>query len=177
MRGFGEFRVKWGIGAYGKELNACIRRMSAYGKEEVLASGVRCLLSNRIAYGLSTLKFGTFCKGKEDNKTTTLADFSPVPVEEMENHFLANDDMGHAGRYPFSIDFFKRSIHNQNLIWARVYGAEHYPEREEALEFLILRYEESPEFFTIPFLAAIWERMTIDYIQKVTEGARCLTQL
>ena len=69
----------------------------------------------------------------------------------MENHYLANDDMEPAGRYPFSIDFFKRSIHNRNLIWARVYGAEHYPEREEALEFLILRYEESPEFFTIPF--------------------------
>ena len=120
---------------------------------------------------------GAFCKGKEDSKTTTLADFSPASVKEMENHFLANEDMEPAGRYPFSIDFSKRSIHNQNLIWARVYGAEHYPEREKALEFLILRYEESPEFSTIPFLAAIWERMTIDYIQKVTEGARCLTQL
>ena len=62
LRGFGEFRVKWGIGAYGKELNACIRRMSAYEQEEVLAAGVRCLLSSRIAYGLSALKFGTFCK-------------------------------------------------------------------------------------------------------------------
>ena len=89
-----------GIGAHGEELNACIRRMSAYEKEEVLASGVRFLLSNRIAYGLSTLKFGTFCKGEEYNKTATLADFSPVSVEEMGNHYLANDDMEHAGRYP-----------------------------------------------------------------------------
>ena len=95
----------------------------------------------------------------------------------MENHYLANDDMAPAGRYPFSIGFFKRSVHNRNLIWAMVYGAEHYPEREESLEFLILRYEESPEFFTTPFLAAIWGRMTIDYIRKVTEGVRCLTQL
>ena len=43
--------------------------------------------------------------------------------------------------------------------------------------FLMTRYEESPEFFTIPFLAAIWERMTIDYVQKVTEGVSRLTQL
>ena len=64
LRGFGEFRVKWGIGAYGKELNACTRRMSAYEKEEVLASGSRCLLSNRIAYGLSALKFGGFLQRK-----------------------------------------------------------------------------------------------------------------
>ena len=143
--------MKWGIGAYGKEPNACIRRLSAYEKEEALSSGARCLLSSRIAYGLSTLKFGTFCEGKEDNKTTTLADFSPVSVEEVENHYLANDDMEPAGRYPLPIDFFKRSIRNQNSIWAMARGAEHYPEREEASEFLILRYEESPEFFTIPF--------------------------
>ena len=59
-----------------------------------------------------------------------------------------------AGRYPLSIDFFKRSIHNQNLMWAMVYGAERYPEREGALGFLILRCEESPEFFTIPFFGS-----------------------
>ena len=58
-----------------------------------------------------------------------------------------------------------------------VFGADHYSGREEALEFSILRYEGSPEFFTIPFSAAIWERMTIDYVQKVTEGVRRLTQL
>ena len=93
-----------------------------------------------------------------------------MTVGKVGNHYLANDEMEPAGRYPFSLDFFKRSIRNQNLIRAVVFGAEHYPEREDALEFLTLRYEESPEFFTIAFLAAIWERMTIDYIQKVTEG-------
>ena len=58
-----------------------------------------------------------------------------------------------------------------------VFVAERYSETEDALRFLNSRYEESPEFFTIPFLAAIWERATIDYIQKVTAGASCLTQL
>ena len=77
----------------------------------------------------------TFRKEKEDNKTTTLSDFAPVTVEEMENHHLANDEMGPAGRYPFPIDFFKRSIHNQNLICAMIFGAGLYPDREGALEF------------------------------------------
>ena len=58
-----------------------------------------------------------------------------------------------------------------------VFGAAHYSARAGDLEFPILRYGESPEFFTIPFLAAIWERMTIDDVQKVTEGVRRLTQL
>ena len=130
LRGFGEFQVRWGIGAYGEELNACLRRMDAYGKEEILASGVRCVMSNRIAYGLSTLKIGTLSQGKEDNKTATLADFSPATVEEMGeemgNHYLANADREPVGRYPFSLDFFKQSIRNQHLVWSMVFGAEHY---------------------------------------------------
>lgn len=74
LRGFGEFQVRWGIGAYGRELNACIRRLGAYENEEILASGVRCVMSNRIAYGFSTFKIGTCFRGKEDNKTATSAD-------------------------------------------------------------------------------------------------------
>ena len=98
-------------------------------------------------------------------------------IEEMENHFLDNTDVEPAGWYPFSLDLAKRSIHNQNILWAMVFGSGHYTEREEALEYLSLHREESPEFPLIPFLAAIWERMTIDYIQKVMEGVRRLTQL
>ena len=47
LRGFGEFQGRWGIWAYGEELNACVRRMSAYGKEEISASGARCLITKR----------------------------------------------------------------------------------------------------------------------------------
>ena len=111
------------------------------------------------------------------NKTATLADLSPLAVAEMENHYLVNAEMGPVGRYPFSLDFFKRSIHSRNLVWSMVLGSDRYSEREEALEFSALRYEESPEFFTIPFSASIWGGMTIDYVQKATEGVSCLTQL
>ena len=69
----------------------------------------------------------------------------------MGNHYLANTDMEPVGRYHFPLGFFKQSIHNQNLVWAMVFGAEHYSEREDAMEFLMLRYEESPEFFTTHF--------------------------
>ena len=58
----------------------------------------------------------------------------------MENQYLANDEVEPSGRYPFPIDFFKQSIRNQNLIWAMVYGGEHYPGRSEASEFHILLY-------------------------------------
>ena len=133
LRGFGGFQVRWGIWAYGKELNAHLRRMSAYEKEEIQAEGVRRLISNRAACGISTLKIWTFRHGEEDNKTATLADFAPSTVEEIEKHYLAIADMGPDGRYPFSLDFTMRSIRNKNLARSMIFGAEHYSERGEAL--------------------------------------------
>ena len=92
-----------------------------------------------MAYGLSTLEIGTYSKGQEGNKTVNPADCAPATTEEMENHFLANANIEPAGMYPYSIDFPNRGIKNQNLIWSLIYGAERYPEREAALDFLIAR--------------------------------------
>ena len=119
-------------------------------KEEVLEAGVRCLLANRAAYGLSTLQIRTYSKIQGGNKTVTLADLSPATTVEMDHHFMANTHMGTEGRYPYSIDFPKRSIKSQNLIWSSVYGAERYHGREAALDFLIALDEENPEFPTVP---------------------------
>ena len=58
--------------------------MSAYGKEEAVASGVRCFIINRMTYGMSTLRIGTYFEGKEDNKPGKLADFSAATTEAME---------------------------------------------------------------------------------------------
>ena len=116
LRGFGEFEVRWGVGAYGKDLNGRRIRLSSYGKEEVLAAGVRCLITNRMAYGLSTLKIGTYSKWQAGHRAVTLSDFIPDTAEKMGNQFRANAKMEPTGRYPYSIDFPKRSIKNQNLV-------------------------------------------------------------
>ena len=128
-------------------------------------------------YGLSALKIGTYSKGQEDNKTAALSDFSPTTIEEMEDHCLPNTSTEPEGRCPYSIDFSKHIVKNQNPIWSLIYGVDRYPEGKEALDFLVTRNEGNPEFPTVPFLAAIWGRMAIDYAHKVMEGARCLTQL
>ena len=67
--------------------------------------------------------------GGGDNKTATLADFSPATTGGMEKHFLNNIDMFPAGRYPFSVDFMKRTIRSRNLVFPMVCGEEHYPGR------------------------------------------------
>ena len=47
------------------------------------------------------------CRG---NKADTIADFTPSTDGEMGNQVLPNANMGPAGRYPYSPDYFKRSI-------------------------------------------------------------------
>ena len=165
------------MGAYGKDPNDYLGRLAPYGKEEILAAGARCLIANRMANGLSTLKIGTYSKGKWGNKTVTLSDFSPAAIEEMENRCLPNARMDPAGRYPYSIDFSKRSVKNQNLIWPLIYGVGRYPGREEAFGFLVARNEGVSRVPTALFLASIWGRMTIDYTHSVMEGTQCITQL
>ena len=56
------------MGPYGKDLNACLGRNPACGKEEILASGTRRLITNSVAYACFTLKIGTFCKGGKTPK-------------------------------------------------------------------------------------------------------------
>ena len=68
----------------------------------------------------------TFCRGNVDTKTATLADITTADTGEMDNRFLNNSVAGPAGRYPFSVDFANRSIHNQNLVWSMVCGPQHY---------------------------------------------------
>ena len=87
---------------YGKELSARIRRMSEYAREEIMASGARFLIANRMSYGLSNLDIGTFSRRKDDNKAAAPSHFSPPTVGEMENHYLPNNGAEPAGRYPFS---------------------------------------------------------------------------
>ena len=89
------------------------------------------------------------------NKTATPVDCITADIAEMGYHFLSNSAVEPAGRCPLSADFMKRSNRNQNLVWPIAFGAKHYPGRGAALDFLVLRNEESPEFVALPYLAAI----------------------
>ena len=85
--------------------------------------------------------------------------------------------MGPTGGYPFSLDFTKRIVQNQNLARPIIFGAGHYSGREASSDFLLLINDEVPDFYAVPFLAGISGRLAINYVQNVTDGARCLTQL
>ena len=67
LRGFGEYQARCGIGRIEKSWahGYATRRRTKRG---ILASGVRCLATDRMAYGLSTLELGASSKGKREVK-------------------------------------------------------------------------------------------------------------
>ena len=66
---------------------------------------IEILISNRMAYGTSTLEVWTFRRYQEDNKAAARSDFAPSTTEEMGNNPLNNIDVEVACRYPFTVDF------------------------------------------------------------------------
>ena len=114
LRGFVEFGVWWGIGAYGQELAECLRRPASYETDEILSSRAMCLISDRVTYGMSALEMGKSRRRQEDKKTSDMPDFSPASDGELGNHLLRNGDMEDACRYAFTLDFTKHRIGNQN---------------------------------------------------------------
>ena len=166
-----------GRGCLRERLGRSLKKVIVARKGRNLGCGAPVSNHHRMAYGLSTLMIDTYSKWQEDRKTVTIADFTPSATEGMGNHFPPNANMGPAGRYPLLARFPQTQYKNQNLVWPLIYGAEHYPVRGASLDFLTARNVGNPEFFSVPFLAAIWERMTIDYTHKDVEEVRCLTQL
>ena len=58
---------------------ARLMRTFAYETEEIPATGARCVISNRMAYGLSALNMGAFSLAEEGDRATTLSDTSLPP--------------------------------------------------------------------------------------------------
>ena len=82
--------------------------MSSREKGEILASRLRRLISNRVAYGMSALKMGTFRRCGEDKKQPLWPPASPLPMMQRVNHFIRNVDMEGSGGFSITVDFTER---------------------------------------------------------------------
>ena len=101
-KGIWRISRRWGIGSSGIELNACVSRTSAYGKEEISASDARCLITNRPSCGFPTIRLRTFSMCQEESETATSADFIPTAVEAAETASFPIQTRGHPVDTPFS---------------------------------------------------------------------------
>lgn len=96
----------WGVrGATGR---GCFRGRFGRSPKKViilwegvnLGGGVRCLITNRMAYGLSALKIWAYINGKEDNMTVALADPPRAPMKGRGATFYQTQIWGREGDAP-----------------------------------------------------------------------------
>ena len=109
-----------------------MRRTSAYGQEEALSSGVRCLVANRMDYGIDTLGIGTFSKRQDGAKTATLPYFTLQKADGRGIIFCRMATRGQrAGTANDSIS--RNGVSDPEFSSAMLSGPEHYPCWDSAL--------------------------------------------
>ena len=176
MRGFGQFKIDWGVGCYGTGFTECIRAIATDHAEDLRLHNIRCKITNRIAHGISNLKCGSKKAGTEDEKNILLGDFAPVPTSVLEDFVLTDTKAEPRPKQPQDVEMFRRCVENQTNVWCLFFGQEYRAEREECMASLIGLHEDVPELFSVQFIVATWEAFTYDYVYKMFEGMRRLGQ-
>ena len=78
LRGFGLHKTALGAGAYGAELQECLRRQARSERDRLWQEKIRFLITNRIAKGCSTGRFGHFDGEGSEEVSIALSDCFPL---------------------------------------------------------------------------------------------------
>ena len=105
-----------------------------------------------------------------------MGDFAPAPTSVLGDFVLTDAKAETRPSQPQDIETFRRCVENQTDVWCMFFGQEYRTEREECLVALIDLHEDAPELFSLPFVLATWEAFTYDYVYKMFEGMRRLSQ-
>ena len=136
LRGFGCFDVAWGIGSYGKNFTELIRRIGSDNSEDLRLNHIKCKITNRIAVGFSTLKFGAKKLGFEDEKNLLLGDFTQVSNSILEEHILVSATAEKKPGQPKMLEQFRRCAENQINLRCLFFGEQYRDERGLCLKNL-----------------------------------------
>ena len=175
-RGFGEFDVGYAVGEYGKDFAEHIWRIANDGHEDLVADGVRCRITDRMCEGIAKLKLDSKRLGFEDDADLLVGDSRPVNVQELEDHFLPDKKMESKPPTPDNVDSFRKCAEMQTTVWCLYFGRERYDERIATLRTLLELREDTPEIFSLRFIIPSWEQFVYDWIEKMFEGMRQLSQ-
>ena len=176
MRGFGQWHIEWGAGCYGLAFAEFVRSIGSGHIEDLEFRNAKCKITNRLAVGLSNLKFGSKQFGQEGGKSLFLGDFAPVPNSVLEDHVPTSTKTEANPSPPRSIEMFRLCVGNQTNVWCLLFGQEYRSGREDCLYSLLDLQDETPELFTLNFLLATWEALTYDYLYRMFDGMRKLGQ-
>ena len=118
------------------------------------------LINFRVAYSLATGCWGGKSVATMRAHSLGVADWVTCP-EEVFDDYAPSTDPKIEPRPKQPVDMLKWAKQARNGIWVArlIYGAEHWGERSEALDFLIRLHEDKPRKFTAHFVQDAWEKL------------------
>lgn len=156
----------------------CVGEFANNSKDKQIEENLRCLVAKRLAVAAGALKWVTKRLEVVDDSPALLSDFLFPDMANIENRYLAEAKPAErVSKEPFSIHAFDRSVGNQVRFWGILYGKQHEKVRLEALDFLSMIRDDTPDSFCVNLLVMSWEEMTRDYVDKTIEGVRRLGRL
>ena len=177
LRGFGLHKTALGTGTYGAELEQCLRRQARIQRDRLWQEKIRFLITNRIAKGCSTGRFGMFDGEGGEDVCVALADCFPLDAAKYRAGTCGGAKMEEKKSDPHTMSCFVSSAKQEIKLFCLLYGEEHKRERKAALrQFKQLR-EEKPDLFTANMLVRTWNRMWAEYGESVREGIRALLRI
>ena len=161
LRGFGCSRVGLGIGSFGKELIATLRRHATVMKEKMYRKGVRPPLTNRVIAGLADATWGSEVPNGRPENSLLARHFAPWDLSSFEDYVRKDDKVEPRGNRPETTNAISRKIKQQIEIFGSVYGEEHVQGRAGVLSFLE-ELHGSYEEFPRSFLMEVWVKWRLD---------------
>ena len=177
LRGFGKYKTVLGTGTYGPELEQCLRRQARSEKDKLWQEKIRFILTNRIARGASTGRFGSFEGEGGEETSITLADCFAVDAVKYRAGTWDGTRLEEKKSEPHTMSCFISSAKQQIKLFCLLYGEEHREERKNALKKFQKLHEEKPDLFTVAFLVKTWNRMWAEFGEAVREGVRALLRI
>ena len=125
LRCFGKFKTVLGAGAYGPELEQCLRGQARSERDKLWQEKIRFILTNRIARGASTGRFGSFEGEGGEEVSITLADCFAVDVVKYRAGTWDGTRLEGEKSEPRTMSCFISSAKRQIKLRCLLYGEEH----------------------------------------------------
>ena len=172
-RGCGRFRVAVCPDELGRSLVKALLRTAEHSAALFKHHRWPTLINYRTAYGLATGSWGGKTADTMHSHSLGVADWATC-AEELFDDYVPPSEYKIEARPKQPLDMLKWARQARNGIWVAclAYGAEHWDERSEALDYLIRLHEDRPRKYTVKYVQDAWEELNARWWEELCWKSR-----
>jgi hypothetical protein len=178
-RGFNTFKINACVGVIGRKLFDDMQTAGTLGKLHVRHAGFPCPLNNRLIYGVAACTWG-HPPGEGDHQHRLVAsDFFQANRDQFETApHPQGTKLGdkrrwgtHSNPEYFMAEWYD-SCRAQIQFFCVVYGEEHRPSRQQALDRLRQMHIDEAELYPMRWIEQTWEALCWHWVEEIKLALR-----